>query len=527
MVATVLRLRYRVLFNTLVRSPWQLVGFIFGGLWALGALLVLVAGLVVLAIGQGPDQARTVVVLGGGVLLLGWVIGPVLVAGSDTTVDAGRLAPFPLSRRQTMLALAGTGLTGIPGVVTTLAALATVVVWARWPAAAVAAVVCAVIAVITCVVAGRLVATLSLGLGAGRRWREIVSTVVLALLILTGPIITGMRAVLGAAGSQLERLAHAADVLAWTPLGAAWAVPADVSAGAWPQAIAKLAIAVATVVVLWLLWAGALAAATASPPRRTARTLASGALGLFGRLPTGGVGATWARSLTAWTRDPRYLRQLIFVPLFPILLAVGGGVSGAPFAASSIFVAFVLAIAGYTDISYDGTAFATVLATGVRGRHDRLGRMLGAGCIGIPAVVLAAVVTVAIADRWMLLPAVLGAALAVLLGGYAASAVSSALIITPVSAPGDSPFKTVPGQTFVNGLLVFVVMGAALVLALPALILAAIGVFADLPAVSWAALGAAVLVGVGAIAVGVIVGGRVLDRTGPDLLQRIKALPTT
>ena len=64
MVATVLRLRYRVLFNTLVRSPWQLVGFIFGGLWALGALLVLVAGLVVLAIGQGPDQARTVVVLG-------------------------------------------------------------------------------------------------------------------------------------------------------------------------------------------------------------------------------------------------------------------------------------------------------------------------------------------------------------------------------------------------------------------------------------------------------------------------------
>ena len=36
MVATVLRLRYRILGNTLARSPWQLVGFCFG---MLGALL--------------------------------------------------------------------------------------------------------------------------------------------------------------------------------------------------------------------------------------------------------------------------------------------------------------------------------------------------------------------------------------------------------------------------------------------------------------------------------------------------------
>ena len=30
MVATVLRLRYRLLANMLTRSPWQLVGFVFG-----------------------------------------------------------------------------------------------------------------------------------------------------------------------------------------------------------------------------------------------------------------------------------------------------------------------------------------------------------------------------------------------------------------------------------------------------------------------------------------------------------------
>ena len=31
-----------------------------------------------------------------------------------------------------------------------------------------------------------------------------------------------------------------------------------------------------------------------------------------------------------------------------------------------------------TDISYDGTAFASVLSSGIRGRQDRWGRILGA-----------------------------------------------------------------------------------------------------------------------------------------------------
>ena len=33
--------------------------------------------------------------------------------------------------------------------------------------------------------------------------------------------------------------------------------------------------------------------------------------------------------------------------------------------------------------------------------------------------------------------------------------------------------------------------------------------------------------GAGVIVVGVLVGGRTLERTGPDLLERIKAFPTT
>lgn len=525
MVATVLRLRYRILGNTLARRPWQLVGFCFGILWALSILAMVVAVLVSLATLQGVEVARVVAVIGGAALLLGWMIGPILVAGLETTVDAESLAPFPLRTSQVMAALTATGLTGIPGIVTTLAALSTIVLWVRWPVAALVAVPCALMAVLTCVVGSRLMAALSGGIGGNRRGREIVGTLVLVLLIMSGPIITGSLAVLDQAGDLGSRFVGAGAVLAWTPFGAAWAVPGDIAAGQWLLALARFAIAALTLVVKWMLWQRALLAATASSKQRRSRRVRAGALGLFGWMPTGGVGATWARSLTAWLRDPRYLRQLIFVPLFPVLFAFTGGVDGFLFGFSPVVVALVLCIAGYTDISYDGTAFASVLSTGIRGRADRLGRVLGAACLGVPLVVIVSVVVSVLGDRAEYLPAVLGGSLGLLLAGYGVTAVSSALITTPVAAPGDSPFKTVPGQTFVSGLLVFVVLGACFVVAAPALGLALAAVSTAGPDLGWIALLVGIVVGIAATAVGVVVGGRTLERTGPDLLMRIKAFP--
>lgn len=526
MVATVLRLRWRVLGNTLARRPWQLVGFCFGMLWALWTLGMVVVGLVALTFVGDLPLSQAVAVVAGAALILGWVIGPVLIAGTDTTVDAGRLAPFPLTLRQLMLALAGTGLTGIPGIATTIAALATVILWVRWPAAAVAALPAIALAVATCVIASRLISTVSSGLGGNRRGRELVGTAVLVLLIMSGPIITGVLSLLDLGTDALGRFAQIGGILGWTPIGAAWAVPGDVAAGQWLTALAKLLIAAATVVVLWLVWARALEATVTSPRHQAARAAKPGVLGLFGTMPTGGVGATWARSLTAWLRDPRYLRQLIFVPLFPALFAFTTGVDGWPFQMSAVLVAFILAMAGYADISYDGTAFASVLSAGVRGSADRWGRVLGAACVGVPSVVAVAVATAALGDSWAQLPAVLGAALGLLLVGYGVSAVSSALVVVPVAAAGDSPFKSVPGQTFLNGLLVFLVWGVCTVLAAPALVVAIVSLTTVNRPLGGIALAVGALWGIAVIVAGVLLGGRTLDRTGPDLLARIKAFPT-
>ena len=292
MVATVLRLRYRILGNTLARRPWQLVGFCFGILWALSILGTVIAGLIAIAVFQSLDGARVVAVVGGSALLLGWVLGPVLVTGMDTSVDADKLAPFPLSTRQIMVALTATGLTGIPGIATSIAALATIALWVRWPLAALVALPCIALAVLTCVVASRLVSALSTGLGGNRRGRELVGTVVLVLLIMSGPIITGTLALLSSARDLGDQLRQVSSVLGWTPIGAAWAVPGDLAAGAWGGAGLKLLIALATLGALWVLWNRALQGATSSPRQRAAKAARSGALGLFGRMPTGGVGAT-------------------------------------------------------------------------------------------------------------------------------------------------------------------------------------------------------------------------------------------
>ncbi|MFG3866422.1 hypothetical protein, partial [Klebsiella pneumoniae] len=63
-------------------------------------------------------MTHTVIVMVGTALTLGWVIAPLIVAGIDTTVDPGRLAPFPLTRTQVMFSITAIGLFGVAGIAT-------------------------------------------------------------------------------------------------------------------------------------------------------------------------------------------------------------------------------------------------------------------------------------------------------------------------------------------------------------------------------------------------------------------------
>ncbi|MFC8681891.1 hypothetical protein ACFT30_10235 [Microbacterium ureisolvens] len=522
MVATLLRLRFRVLGNQLARSPWQLVGFIFGALYGVLVLVGIVAALVLLGFGD-VGLAGTVIVGAGSLVTLGWALVPLVAFGVDTTLDPERLVVFPMSTTRMMVALTVVAVCGIPGMITSAAALATVATWAHWPAAVGAWLVSTPVAVLTAVVASRAVSTVASGVGSGRRFREVAGILIFIPLILAGPIIVGLAS---GVAVNAATLAEVVPLLGWTPLGAAWAVPADAATGDLGAAAAKLLIALVTLAALWLLWRAALARSLVRPRHTSTAAVRPGALGWFGRVPTGATGAIFARAVTYWTRDPRYLRQLIAVPLVPVLLWFYAR-EGDPLVAlafSAPIIAFIIGIVVYADISYDGTAFGTELATGARGRADRLGRILAAAALAVPLVVLAAILPFAFAGDWTQFPGVLGMALGILFTCYGVCAVTSAQLVVPVAGSGDNPFKRVPGTTFLQGLAFFGIWLVALALSAPAVIVGFIAYFTQNSALSWVALAVGIVLGVAVLVAGILIGGRMLDSSGPVLLARLKAM---
>ncbi|CAN5280410.1 hypothetical protein BH09ACT6_BH09ACT6_21040 [soil metagenome] len=522
MVATLLKLRFRVLANTLRRSTWQLVAVVIGALYGLAVLAFVVIGLV--ALGSAPvELATTIIVLAGSAVVLGWIVVPLILVGVDQTLEPAKLAQFPIPMPKLLIGLALAGVLGVPGVITGVAALATTAAWVRSPVAAGAAIVCAVIATFTCVVGSRMVTALSVSLASRRRFREVSGILIFVPLVLLGPIIFGIARAIAKSTDSLPGFAAA---LGWTPLGAAWAVPGDLALGDYGAAGARFVIALATFAALALVWRRSLATALVTSPVTTDKRVARGKIGLFGLLPATPAGAVAARSLTYWLRDPRYARQLVAVPLIPVLLYFYSNTMGSfmLLTATGPIVAFLLSLATYADLSYDGTAFATHIADGVRGRDDRLGRAVALAIVSLPFVIALTIVSVAVTGSWTLLPALLGMAFGTFLSGVGLTAVSSARVVIPVPSAGDNPFKSAPGAGFTTAVSSFATWGILLVLTLPEAALGISSIIVGSALLGWLTLLIGVVFGLSVAALGILRGGAAMDRSAPELLTRLKAL---
>ncbi len=521
MVATLVKLRFLVLRNSLKRSVWQLVAVIIGGLYGLGVLGFAVIGLVALRFAP-VELASTILVLAGSALILGWIVLPLVTFGIEQTLDPARLVVFPLPMGKLLVGLTVAGVLGVPGIVTSIAALATVATWSLDVLTAIGAFVGAVLGVLICVIGSRTMAALSTSLQSRRRFRELSGILIFIPLILLGPLIAGLAQGIRNSSDALPGLARS---LSWSPLGAPWSIPADLAIGDYGPAALKLLIALATLAVLVLVWRRSLALALVTPKASGGHRVARGKTGLFGVLPATPAGAIAARCLTYWRRDPRYARQLIIVPLVPVLLWFYSNNlhSFALFNATGPIVAFLLALAIYTDISYDGTAFATHIADGVRGRDDRIGRVAALAVIAVPLVLLLTIASVWLSGSWNLLPMLLGLSAAALLAGFGVSSVSSARVVVPVPAAGDNPFRSAPGAGFTTMLSGFAIWGVSLLLVIPAVVVGVLSLVFDSALLGWLTLVVGLGLGAVFLVLGVRMGGAELDRRAPDLLVRLKS----
>ncbi|WP_407344354.1 hypothetical protein [Pengzhenrongella phosphoraccumulans] len=519
MVAHLLRLKLTLLRNGLRRSVWQTIGLAFAALYALGAIALAIPGLAFLG-RSDADVVATVLVLAGSVLVLAWWILPLVAFGVDATLDPARFVTFAIPRRELLTGLALSGLVGIPGLATAVVVLASVLAWWRHPAVALVALPCAVLSLATAIVGSRATTTALAGFVGRRRYREFLTIAMIVPLFLLGPLLSGLTSGLA---SGAESMPTAARIMGWLPWGAAWAIPADVEAGAWGAAGLKLLIAVGTLVVLVAIWDRALAHALVTPASSGApRTARGRGLGAFARMPATPTGAVTARCLTYWVRDPRYAAGVVVVPLLPVLLyfSTGGHITGAVLFTGPI-AAFLLGWTISADVAYDGTAFWMHVAAPISGRVDRTGRVLAVALIAVPVTLVLVVASVLVTGRVEALPAVLGASLGLLLTALGCSSVVSARVVYQVPLAGQNPFASQQGASMAATASQLVGWGVVLGLCLPVIALAGFSVGTGSILLGLAALVVGIAGGGAALAVGIRSGSRTLDRTAPELLSRM------
>ena len=517
MVAQILRLKLILLANSFRRTPWQVVGLILGLLYGIGTATFISASLIALRYTE-VEVAGPIIVVFGSVTLVVFALLP-LVLGIDDILDPRRFSLFGISNTTLATSIGIASLLSAPAVVITIIAVAQTATWSATPAASGLSVAAAVLIVITAVLSSRISTTLANFLLSTRRSRDLTTIIVIALGIAGSPLVAVLASV-DWARNGIAVLTDIASVLGWTPLGAAWAAPAAAAAGHESDAFAKLAIAIVWVLALFVVWRVLMAAVLTTPPRRPQAKKYLG-LGWFDRLPRTPAGVIAARSITYWTRDPRYVTSLAIIPVIPVVMVITFFVAGVPLQTLALLPVPVMCLflswSVHNDVSFDNSAIWLHLASSTSGRDDRWGRLLPALLVGVPLVLGGSVISIAIYDDWSVLPSLIGVSFAILLSGLGLSSILSARFAYPAVRPGDSPFSQPQAGGNAAGLIQGLSFFGILLLAAPAVAAAALGfIYGD----GWhlAALGIGVGVGVIALVGGVRIGANVYDSRSSELL---------
>ncbi|MFC4245114.1 hypothetical protein ACFOYW_17235 [Gryllotalpicola reticulitermitis] len=515
-----LRLKLALLGGAFRRSVWQVIGLVLASLYGLGMTVALTGGLIAARFAPDTVLVRDVVIVAGAAVTTGFLLLP-LIFGVDDTLDPRKFALFGIPSSRLAVGLAVGSLVSVPAIVLMVCALATVITWAYGFWIAVLALISAAVAVATCTLAGRVATAVAAFLLDTRRARELSGVIGVVLIVLISPLVLSLANVdWGAEG--LSVVGTFADVVRWSPVGAAWAVPADVAVGHGGAAALELLIALATFAALWLAWRALVAHMLVTPGRAGDVKLYAG-LGWFSAMPATRWGAVAARSLSYWSRDARYWVSLIMIPILPIVVLGALGVVHAipapyPALLPLPIMALFLGWSAHNDVAYDGTAVWLHVVAGATGLADRVGRMVPVLFLGVPLVVIGTAVSVYFyGDLRAALPLV-GISTCELFVGLGLSSVTSTLFPYPVPKPGDSPFA----QPQSVGAIAALVQGFSIVVMLaltaPSIVFGALGVFVD-PAWLAASLWCGLLIGAAALVAGVLGGAAIFNRRGPQMLE--------
>ena len=516
MVARLFRLRL-----TLLGGAFR--GSVARGLRVAALLAVLAAVGVALAflparlVSDAGERAVVDVIVGGAVLAAVFVVP---FFENRRTLEPRQLAQFPASPVSIATGLLVTSVVSWPCL---LLLVWLVSLWAlrpEWHEPGWVAPLALALAALLAIAGVRVVSAFSKLLSGGR-YDGALRTAGLLLVVAFLPVaVFAGAAAFGPGGGGA--MAETARVLGWTPFGAPFSAVALASSGDLDAALPRLLILAGTVVLLVALWLPLVRSSNRRIDYPAEPDVARRGLGWFERFSARPAQVIAARQLTYWARDPRYRVALFAIPIAPAVMLVAFWVAGADLRSLALVpLPIILLMLGWSlhnDVAMDSTAIWEHVASGTRGRADRGGRLAPVMMIGIPLALLGSSITVTVLGDWRVLPAVIGMNLAVLLVASAVSSVFSVMMPYPTTRPGDSPFVQPQWSGSGSGLAQTLSMLAAILLSVPAVWVSVSAILdVELGRNVWA-LAFGLGYGLVVLVLGVLIGGRIFDRSGPELI---------
>jgi ABC-2 type transport system permease protein len=544
----IVRLKVRLLRNSLRGQSWRIALFVIG--LVIGVGLGLIAGLLVALTGvDGSDPARgrdiaylTAIFLGAGTVLA-WALFPLLFFGVDETIDPARFALLPVPRRVLLAGMLGAAFVGVPALATFLATAGLAVsAGLRFGLLnALVSLVCLLAGLLLGVVASRALTSAFAAMLRSRKMRDLAAIFIAVAASMGAPLqwfITG----LVTNGSMGEALS-VARVLAWTPFGAAYAIPFDVAEGRPGAAALRSLIVLATLAALLWWWSSTLESAmigiTALGTAKRA-VAAGGAVAalipraLRGVVPGTPFGAIFAREWRSWWRDARRRASMFsvliasaVVPIAVTFSARGGaGLSASATAqqphalVTGYGVTFAGTIGGMllaNQFAFDGNAYAAHLLVRVPGRVELRARAAALAALSLPLIAAVTVAIVAISGA----PGRILPGLGLLATGFGAAIAAASLLSVLAAYPMpdvNNPFALNSGTGSAKGLLAIAAMLATAVISTPVTLASA---FLHGPVASVGVLLIGLAYGGAAMWLGTYIAGDVLDRRGPELLAAV------
>ncbi len=179
------------------------------------------------------------------------------------------------------------------------------------------------------------------------------------------------------------------------------------------------------------------------------------------------VATMLSRVFIYWKKDPRYTASISIMAIIPIVAIFG--VQTDYFGtniifALSVYVAFAMGFSLHADISYDSTAFSTQILCGVKGRTDRIARVVPYFLLMMLIVLLNCFVMLYAGESYAKIMSILVLCLSVFFVSASVSNVIGTVILYPLQVPNSTVFENKGVSNF--GTIILVQLVATFITAL-------------------------------------------------------------